>query len=151
MLWYKIGDTMYCDVRTAQLPWNVQNCDLIGSLQLKLTLNMLNCFKDYKRYIHISYHIFEFVQQKKTNFTMEQRYKLPVLHWQYHACWCAGDFRSQGINRYSVDPWSWNIPSPASEELRWKGFSQDFNNVQELIDAWYSFWSFTLHQPCSAA
>ena len=91
-----------------------------------LTLNMLNCFKDYKRYIHISYHIFEFAQQKKTNFTMEQRYKLPVLHRQYHACWCSGDFRSQGISRYGVDPWSWNIPSPASEELMIYHYSSYF-------------------------
>ena len=37
-----------------------------------LTLNMLNCFNDYKRCIHILYHIFNFVQQKKTRFTMEQ-------------------------------------------------------------------------------
>ena len=36
-----------------------------------LTLNMLNCFKGYKRYIHISYHIFDFVQQKTT---VEQPY-----------------------------------------------------------------------------
>ena len=28
---------------------------------------MLNCFKDYKRCIHISYHIFDFVQQKRPN------------------------------------------------------------------------------------
>ena len=38
---------------------------------------------------------------------------LSVLHSQYHACWCSGDFRIQDVNR----PLSRNIPSPASEEL----------------------------------
>ena len=37
---------------------------------------MLNYFQDYKRYIHISKHIFDFIQQKKTKFTMEQPYML---------------------------------------------------------------------------
>ena len=50
---------------------------------------------------------------------MEQLYMLPNLCWQYHACWCSGDFRSQGISRHSVDPKSQNIPSPASKELAW--------------------------------
>ena len=42
---------------------------------------------------------------------------LSVLHSQYRACWCSGDFRSQGISRHGIDPKSRNIPSPASEEL----------------------------------
>ena len=49
--------------------------------------------------------------------TLEQQYMLSVLHSQFHACWCSGDFRSQGISRYGIDPQSQNIPSPASEEL----------------------------------
>ena len=40
-----------------------------------------------------------------------------VLHSQYHAGWCSGDLMSQCINRHGIDPWSWNIPFPASEEL----------------------------------
>ena len=68
------------------------------------TLNMLNCFKEYKRYIHIFCHILELVQKKKTKFTMEQPFLLPILSWQYHACWCSGDFRSQGISRHGIDP-----------------------------------------------
>ena len=40
-----------------------------------------------------------------------------VLHRQYHACWCSGDFRSQGISRYGIDPQGWNIRSTASDEL----------------------------------
>ena len=32
----------------------------------------VNCFEDYWRCIHISYHILDFVQQKGTQFTMEQ-------------------------------------------------------------------------------
>ena len=33
-----------------------------------LPLNMVNCFIDYKRHIHISYHILDFVQQEKKNY-----------------------------------------------------------------------------------
>ena len=54
--------------------------------------------------MHILYHIFDFVQQKKTKFTMEQPYMLPILYWQYRACWCSGKFRSQGISRRGIDP-----------------------------------------------
>ena len=53
-----------------------------------LTLNMLICFKNYKRCINISYHILVFFQQMMTKFAMEQPYMLPILYWQYHACWC---------------------------------------------------------------
>ena len=35
---------------------------------------MLHSFKDYKIYIHILYHILEYVEQKKTKFAMEQPY-----------------------------------------------------------------------------
>ena len=38
---------------------------------------MLNYLKDYKICIHISYHILDFVQLKKTKFTMAQPYMLP--------------------------------------------------------------------------
>ena len=47
--------------------------------------------------------------------TLKQQYMLSVLYFQYHACWCTGDFRSQCISRHGID--LWNIPSPASEEL----------------------------------
>ena len=69
-----------------------------------LTLNMLNCFKDCERCIYISYHISDFVHQMKSRFTMEQLYTLPILYFQYHVCWCSGDFRSQRINRHGIDP-----------------------------------------------
>ena len=42
-----------------------------------------------------------------------------VLHSQYHACWCTGDFRSQCISRHDIDPQCRYIPSSASEELFW--------------------------------
>ena len=87
------------------------------TLNRQLTLKMLSCFKDHKRCIHISCHLFDFVQQKKTRFAMEQPHMLPILYCQYHVCWCSGDFRSQGISKHGIDPQSWNIPSSASEEL----------------------------------
>ena len=49
--------------------------------------------------------------------TLEQQHMLSVQQSQYLACWCSGDFRSQGIIRHDIDPQSQNILSPASEEL----------------------------------
>ena len=43
---------------------------------------------------------------------------LSVLHSQYHAWWCSGDFRSQGNNVQGIDLQSQNIPYPVSEELK---------------------------------
>ena len=59
--------------------------------------------------IHISYHILHFIQQKKTKLRIEQPYILPILHGQYHACWCPGDWRSQGISRHGIDKINRNI------------------------------------------
>ena len=114
-------------VQTKWYPWLwltriAYNCGdnvlLCFDLVILITLSMLNCLKDYKRCIHILYHISEFVQQKKTNFTMGQPYMLLIPYCQYHACWCLVDSRSQGISRHDIDQISQNIPSLASEELR---------------------------------
>ena len=78
------------------------------------TLNILNCFKDYKRRIHTSYHILGFVEQK-IKFTMEQL--LSILFCQCNACWWPGDLRSQGTSWHDIDQISRNISSLASEEL----------------------------------
>ena len=78
---------------------------------------ILSYLKDYERCIHISIHIFEFVQQVKTKCTMQQPYMLPILYSQYHACWCPGDLRSQGISGHDIDHIRRNIPSLAIEEL----------------------------------
>ena len=63
-----------------------------------LTLNMLNCFKDYKSCIHIPYHDFD---KQKIKFTMKP-YKLLILYCQYHACWCPVDLSRQGISRHGI-------------------------------------------------
>ena len=89
----------------------------ISNIRHTSTPNMLNFLKVYKRCLHISYHSLDFVQQKETKFIMEQPYILPILYCQYYACWCPGDFRSQGISRYGIDQISRNLPSPAQEEL----------------------------------
>ena len=65
-------------------------------------LNMLNCFKDYKRYIHILNHIW--LDPSIWNKSLDQQYMLSVLHSQYCACWCPGDFRSQDISRHGIVP-----------------------------------------------
>ena len=108
------------------LTLNMLNCfkdwltlNMLNCFKYWLTLNMLNCFKDCNRYIHILKHILDLAWPELMELTLEQQYMLSVLPSQYHACWCSGDFRSQGINRHGtcIDPKSWNIPSSASEEL----------------------------------
>ena len=108
-----------------------------------LTLNMLNCFKDYKRYIHILNRILELARPKLTKLTLGQQY-MSVLHSHYHACWCSGNFGSQGISKHGIESQNWNIPSPASEELtdmwcllpgfyRWKWLSTNKISVDRII------------------
>ena len=90
-----------------------------SSIKLRvLILNMLNCFKDYKSCIHILYHTFYCIQQKKTIFTMKQPYMLVIIHYWYHACWCLGDLKTQAISRHGIDQININILYVASEELR---------------------------------
>ena len=93
----------------------LQLLDVINRWSL-LTLDVLSSFKDYKRCIHISYHILDFVQERKTKFTIEQPYMLHILYCQYHACWYPGNLRSQGISRHGIDQISRKY-SLASEEL----------------------------------
>ena len=61
--------------------------------------------------------MFDFVQQKKTKFTMELPYMLPILQCQYHACWCPGILWSQGISRHGIDQLTRKILPLASAEL----------------------------------
>ena len=82
-----------------------------------LTLNILSCFPDNKICNHILNPYMDLVWHKLIKFTLEQQYTLPILQSQYCACWCPGDFRSQGINRHGIDPIRLAIPSSASEEL----------------------------------
>ena len=67
--------------------------------------------------MHLLYHMLDFIHQNKTKFTMKQPYILPILYCQYHACWCPGDLRSQGMSRHGIEQISLNIPSLALEEL----------------------------------
>ena len=99
----------------------------------QLTLHMLNWFKDYKRYIHIS-SILDFVWQKKIKFIMGQPHinVLPTLYCQYHSCWCPGDFRSRGISRHGIDQISQTILFLAWEESLDQGVSaQSIQCIQQ--------------------
>ena len=87
---------------------------ITGTLRV-LTLNMLNRFKDHIFSSFESYLGFGFTPVDEI--TLEPQYTLSVQHSQYHACWCSGDFRSQGTNRHAIDLQSRNIPSPAWEKL----------------------------------
>ena len=72
-------------------------------LRSPISLNMLNCFKDYKRYIHMSYRILDFVKLMKTKFTMEQPCMLPILYCQYHSYWCPGSLHRQVISSHNIN------------------------------------------------
>ena len=50
-----------------------------------ITLDMLTCFKDYERYIHILNCILDLAWPKSMKLTLEQQYMLSVLQSQYHA------------------------------------------------------------------
>ena len=74
---------------------------------------------------------------------MEQPHKLLILYCQYHACWCPGDLRSQGISSQGIDPQSQNILSPESEEPpvnyphkgQWRG-ALIFPLIGAFINGW---------------
>ena len=66
------------------------------------------------RHIHILNRIFDLAWLNKVKLTLEQKYMVSVVHSQYHALWCCGDFR-QGIY-----PQSKSIPLSASEGLKMK-------------------------------
>ena len=61
---------------------------------------MLNCFKDYKRHIHILNHILDLPWPTLMKLNLELQYMLSALHSQCHACWWTDDFKSQCINRH---------------------------------------------------
>ena len=114
---------------------NVQDYMLLhcssGALNSVLTLNMMNCFKDHKRYVHILNGILDLAWPKLMQLTLECM--LSVLHSQYYACWCSGDFRSQSISRHGTDPQSRSIPSPTSEELAHWGRYKMVNIMQRTF------------------
>ena len=76
-----------------------------------MTILTLNCFEIIKMYSH-------FVSYVRFCSTEDQITNRATPYCQYHACWCPGDLRSQGISRHDTDPQSQNILSPASEELK---------------------------------
>ena len=57
-LWKDIYNDLHCIISSADKSQS--------EISWYLTLNMLNCFKDNKRCIHILYHIWDFILQKKT-------------------------------------------------------------------------------------
>ena len=65
---------------------------------------------------------------------------LSVLHRQYHACWCSGDFRSQGISRHHIGPTKleysvssmWRVNSPLQRQaIIWTYIGIFFSNPFE--------------------
>ena len=84
--------------------WWLDYWHIYASLGLnELTLNMLNCFNNYKRRIHILNRILDLAWPKLMKLALKQKYKSSVLQNQYHTCWCSDEFRSQSINRHGID------------------------------------------------
>ena len=71
--------------------------------------------------------------------SLERQYMLSVLHSQYHACWCSGEFRSRSIIRWCIDPQSRNIPSPTSVELTCRRWGTHIW-VRTLHHLWFLYW-----------
>ena len=72
-----------------------------------LTTDMLNCFKDYKRYIHILNCILDLDEiNSRTTYVVCPTQPIPCLQ--------------EPVHQHSQ---SQNIPSPPSEELTWKQYT----------------------------
>ena len=65
-----------------------------------LTLDILTISKDYKKNTHFQSN-FGLTRVEEINSGIEY---MSVLHSQYHACWCTGDFQSQCIRRNGIEP-----------------------------------------------
>ena len=83
-------------------------------------------------------HVLALAGRKYVKLTLEQQYMLSVLHSQYHACWCSGDFESQGISRRGIGQISRNIPSLASGELIDTDRVQSINDIDQLTSNYCS-------------
>ena len=121
--WFNTGGWNPSSNKTRTYPFYIANIMAAGVLATQgartsaamiLTFNMLNGFKDHRRYIHILNHIFNLAWPKLMKLTMKQQCIWSVLHSQYYACWCTGNFRSQCISKHGIDPQTWNIPFPAT-------------------------------------
>ena len=93
--------------------WHFEN---IRILIRKLTINMLNSLK--KRKNIFTFHIISWTLFNRRRLNSHQSNPTSCLYFQYHAFWCPGDLRCQGISRHGIDQKNWNIPSLASEEFR---------------------------------
>ena len=102
------------------MPWNIVTKYPPDSTLLALfMLKLLTCWlvwkiiKDAFTFSIISWILFN---KRRTKFTTEQPYTLPILHCQYHVCWCPGDLRKQSTAGMIFTKKSRNILSLASEE-----------------------------------
>ena len=63
----------------------------------------IKCFKDYKICIHV------WIVNQIDEINSIKIYMMSVLHSNWDACWCSGDFRSQCISRNGIVSQSRNI------------------------------------------
>ena len=78
-----------------------------------------------------------FCSNKADQIPSEATLYIAILCCQYHACWCPGDLRSQGISRYGIDQISCNILSVVSEELIKNLEFQIKKSVLVQVMAWW--------------
>ena len=103
---------------------------------------MLYCFKDYKRCIHISYHILDCIQQKKPEFTKKQPYMLPTLYCQCHACWCPGSLKSTVASKHGIDQMNQNILSFSIRKVHLLSTGPLGTNLSKIWNNIHAKWFF---------
>ena len=74
-----------------------------GGLTPVLTLNVLNFQREHQTYIHILCHSSALIWHRWLKYFLNYDKYLPILHSQYHGCWCPGDARSQDSSSCDID------------------------------------------------
>ena len=69
----------------------------INPLRAKFFRGNINIYLHFVSFLHID------TMQVVEILPLEQDKNLPILHNQYHGCWCPGDVRSQGISSHDID------------------------------------------------
>ena len=95
-----------------------------------LTLNMLNCFKGYKRCIHISYHIVEFVLLSAVPPGIVSA---PPWKFAHHTFF--GQF--QAFYQYSIATWYFIVAAGYARIIKSSNFTYKNNNTSFLL-SWLS-------------
>ena len=73
-----------------------------------------------------------------------------IVHSQYDACRCTGDFRSQCISRDGIDAKTRNMPSPVSEELTTRLYMSTITTMSNMYSCVFETYSSLVNNVCAA-